>query len=382
MVTIALIGMGGAGLAFIHQLIQSPFKDWELFVIEPQKGSSRDKTWCYWVEHDELTSVKHNFAWNTISVHNDGDRILRNLQKYSYKCVQGSAYYQQVSADMATLPNITIVEDVATDITWDESFQKVQVQTSGSGMVTCDFCFTSARTSQSASEKPSFLQQFAGGWVSFDKPVFSPDTVRLMDFDIQQHPNSVHFAYVLPESPANALIEITAFTPTTLPATHFNDMFITYLDSLADQHGASYTIREPEQGIIPMDINQYPRMLNERTFTLGTVSGMVKPSTGYAFYRMQAQARHYITQLETDSPLTPYADTPGRFRFYDALLLNMLKHDPHATLHVFHTLFKKVPVDTVLDFLKESTSLLREASIFLRLPKTPFLKALWRHVSS
>ena len=57
--------------------------------------------------------------------------------------------------------------------------------------------------------------------------------LTLMDFKVDQHPGSVHFAYVLPHDANKALIEITAFTPELYSEAHFHKAFIRYVERIA-----------------------------------------------------------------------------------------------------------------------------------------------------
>ena len=154
-----------------------------------------------------------------------------------------------------------------------------------------------------------FLQQFAGGIVAFDKPVFDADTLTLMDFKVDQHPGSVHFAYVLPHDANKALIEITAFTPELYSEAHFHKAFIRYVERIASTKNCGYRLLEPEQGVIPMHIGHHARKLNPHTFTLGTQSGMVKPSTGYAFF-CDASAGPVLHQRTDGGVGAHYEPTP------------------------------------------------------------------------
>jgi lycopene beta-cyclase len=380
MKSIALIGLGGAGLTFLHQFLQSPLRNWEVTVIDPNPDSAFTKTWCFWGNRDELTSVSHDMLWSTLSVKHGEDNLERPMRHLTYRCVQGSSYHKQVWDQINAHPNVTFLNDQAGDVTYESDQGKVHIQTKKSGMLTADYCFTSASQGRADNWQPRFFQQFAGGWVRFNKPVFNTDDIKLMDFDVPQHNGSVHFAYTLPRNSSEALIEITAFTPELYDAAHFETMFRKYLDQTGQSSSATYEITATEDGVIPMDTRPYVRQVHRNTFTLGTVSGMVKPSTGYAFYKMHQQALFYIRQLESGKPLRALPDASSRFRFYDDLLLDILKNDPHSTIAVFHKLFKDVPVDTVLEFLRENTSITSEVMIFMRLPKTPFLKALWRYV--
>lgn len=374
-------------MAFLHQFASSAIRHWPVTVIDPDPHSAFSKTWCYWSKPDELQQLQPDFSWTAFQVSGHKAKTTCRLQHYNYHCVAGASFHKLVMKQIESLPNIRFVQEKAEQIVWNPQQNLVEVTLANSQKITAAYCFTSApgrlRSGNQSDQKPKpFLQQFAGGVVEFDEPVFDTNTLSLMDFEVQQHPGSVHFAYILPHNERRALIEITAFTPALYSDEHFQRAFNQYLDRIGTPGRKTYRLIEPEQGVIPMHIDNYERRLNAHTFTLGTRSGMVKPSTGYAFFAMHEQARYYISALEKGGQIQIYPTVPGRFRFYDALLLNILRCDPHQTIPIFQTLFQKVSADRVLKFLRESSSLPDEVQIFSRLPKKPFLKALWRHVFS
>jgi len=388
MSSITLIGSGGAGLAFLHHFASSAIRHWPLTVIDPNPQSAHSKTWCYWSEPGELSQLTPDFSWTDFMVSGATDATICELNRYRYHCVGGASFHRMVMNQLKSLPNVRFIHEKAESISWNPQNTTVEVALSNTEVVSSVYCFTSAphespeKLQQDRAYSP-FLQQFAGGIVAFDKPVFDADTLTLMDFKVDQHPGSVHFAYVLPHDANKALIEITAFTPELYSEAHFHKAFILYVERIASTKNCGYRLLEPEQGVIPMHIGHHARKLNPHTFTLGTQSGMVKPSTGYAFFAMHQQARFYINELTAGGgTLRAYPAVHGRFRFYDALLLDILRVDPHQTISIFQTLFRNVNTDRVMEFLRESSSLPYEMLMFSKLPKKPFLKALWRHVFS
>jgi lycopene beta-cyclase len=250
----------------------------------------------------------------------------------------------------------------------------------GDDRITCDWIFTSWIPGQ----RPDVhLWQHFHGWViETSKPVFAADTMTLMDFDVPQHPTGAVFGYVLPYESTLALVEITSFSPTIWPREEYEHRLTDYIRSRYQLEPGMYSIQSTESGRIPMDAIQNPRQPNPATFPIGTIFGAVKPSTGYAFARMQDTCRHLAETLVQDGrPSYPKPASP-RFAFYDALLIRIMRQWPEAVIPIFRSLFSNIPIDTIFRFLDEKSSLRQEIGIFFRLPFTPFLKSLWRHVTS
>jgi lycopene beta-cyclase len=102
---------------------------------------------------------------------------------------------------------------------------------------------------------------------------------------------------------------------------------------------------------------------------------MTKPTTGYTFQRIHDQTRHLVSAWATTGVPSPLPSPPRRYRFADRTLLNILHHHPERGRPIFERLFRTTPIDDVLSFLDEDTTLAEDARMVSRLPWLPFLRA-------
>ena len=107
---------------------------------------------------------------------------------------------------------------------------------------------------------------------------------------------------------------------------------------------------------------------------IGTAAGQVKASTGYAFTRMNEDARQIVGGMSRKKPT--------RFRFYDRLLLSIINNDTAKIPFVMSQLFKSVSMPRILAFLDEKSTLSQEIKIFSQLPIRLFLKHAWKNFFS
>jgi lycopene beta-cyclase len=77
-------------------------------------------------------------------------------------------------------------------------------------------------------------------------------------------------------------------------------------------------------------------------------------------------------------PLLELPFTPARFRFYDNVLLQLLKEQPLGASEIFSRLFKKNKASRIFKFLDNETSLIEELRLISSLQTLPFLKAALR----
>jgi lycopene beta-cyclase len=139
-----------------------------------------------------------------------------------------------------------------------------------------------------------------------------------------------------------------------------------------------YTINHVEAGVIPMTDHPFPRRLGGRVMSIGTKGGRVKPSTGYAFLRIQRDSAAIVQSLiEHEQPFAVPARR-GRFGLHDSILLNIMTQHPDDLKPIFTLMFRDNPIQRIFRFLDETATLSEEARFIASLPPWRFLQALFR----
>ena len=204
-----------------------------------------------------------------------------------------------------------------------------------------------------------------------ERPVFDAQVVTLMDFDTDQHDGTA-FVYVLPEAPDRALVEHTMFSLEPRGREFHDDQVRAHLEQLG---AGAVTVTRTEYGSIPMEDRPLHQRWGDHVWSIGTVGGMTKPTTGYTFQRIHAQTRHLVSAWATDGQPSPLPSPPWRYGFADRALLNILHHHPEHGRPIFERLFRTTSIDDVLSFLDEDTTLASDARMVAQLPWLPFLRA-------
>lgn len=157
------------------------------------------------------------------------------------------------------------------------------------GVVRADWVFDSACAIEPtfpARGRPQACASGTGLRVHADRPVFDPATAILCD-----PLGAGGFAYVLPLSPTEALVESTRFSaraqgPDQAP-------LLRYLR--ARHPGVAYTIAHTESGAIPLGFAP-TRTAGPRHILLGTKRGLIKPSAGFGVMRMVSESRQLAAE--------------------------------------------------------------------------------------
>jgi lycopene beta-cyclase len=108
--------------------------------------------------------------------------------------------------------------------------------------------------------------------------------------------------------------------------------------------------------------------------TIGTNGGMVKPSTGYAFQRMQQDSAAIVRSLLQAGHPFSVAASPRRYRFFDSVMLSIMTHHGERIESILTALFRRNSVERIFRFLDEVASPWEN---FLMVPSLP-PQLLWQ----
>jgi len=189
----------------------------------------------------------------------------------------------------------------------------------------------------------------------------------------------VRFFYVLPLSERRALVEYTLFSAARPRGDECTLALKTYLETAWGIR--QYRVLSQEGGVIPITDQPAPRRAGRRIMTIGVKGGRLKPTTGFAFQRIQQDSAAIVRSLlQTGQPFHVPADSP-RYRLYDALMLEVMSRHGDEIKSIFTTLFKRNPIERVLRFLDEAGSPWEDLRLIATLPPRLFLQPLFRRMA-
>ena len=372
-----ILGAGAAGLSLCHALLERGVTD-NIVVLDRKTSFTDDRTWCFWntVPHPYSPLVSHCWhRWDVVQ--SEGNIAAQASAHTGYACLRGSDFYAYVTEAIRRHPNVTLKLGCSADSIAPNA-HGVSV-TAGGEAWDADYVFDS-RPRPAPFGGLSFSQRFFGQFVQTNVPMFDPGRCTLMDFRVSQE-RGLHFVYVLPFSPTDALIENTYIQgpgADTVTADRHRQEIRAYL---AEHHGLdSFSVSREEAGAIPMTTQPFPKR-DGRVFFIGTAGGCSKSSSGYTFARIQEQCRQMAdaVQAGTLERFQEKTSSP-RFRFFDTVFLQALRDNPAAFPGYFHRLFSRVSPDALTSFLSETSTWPSDFQIIRSLPLRPFVQAAVRAV--
>ena len=349
------------------------FKNKKVGIIEPLIKNQNDRTWSFWEEGEGLFEQIVKKKWPNLNFYSQDGKIPLDTGSFNYKMIQGIDFYNFCLARINKASHIELIQDQVLHVSENSG----AVVNGEKGEYSADLVFKSYMSADvSLDHHLSVIQHFGGWFVNFDESVFDAQTATFMDFRIEQAGES-RFFYVLPLSEKEALVEMAIFSNSPWTNSQYDEAIHSYIDKYISK--AAYVIQEREYGKIPM--TTYPFWKHDSNYILhiGTAGGAVKPSSGYAFTRIQKHSDLIIDQIKTLGKVSSSkAIFKKKFYYYDATLLHVLLEQKKSCAKVFAQMFKRNKGDSVLSFLNEDTSYLNEIKMFSTMPILPFSKGLLR----
>lgn len=372
-----LIGAGCAGLSLALAIVRRPaLSHLRLLLIDPVHRRENDRTWCFWGRSPaHIVPLLHR-SWQQVTlVSAQGQAHDYPLQGMGYHMLKGEDFYRHAEQQLAGCPSLERLQARALQVhPKKEGYCRVET-TAG------DFFASWVFDSRFAALPPLpdhkvLWQHFLGWRVRFSRPLFQPGQMRMFDFRVPDE-GEMRFMYVLPEDEREALLEFTIFSAHLLPPDAYRQALEGYLSQVLGCDPGEVQVLEREQGILPMTDYCFPQRYAEGHYAWGMAAGACKPSTGYAFLRIQRDAEQVAEALLRFGE--PRFSRPlNRFWLYDAMILDLLDRDGKAVIGYFMQLFERNGAPLVLRFLDEDTRFPQELRIMYSVPSLPFMAALGR----
>lgn len=366
-----IIGGGCAGLSLAYHLNKSQLRDKKVLILDREQKNKNDRTWCFWAAAPTLFDPIIYRSWKKIEFLSDNFALNTPLKNFSYNMIRGIDFYNEVQNTLADRENVQFIQDEVISVA--EQGEKVVVKTKNATYF-ADWAFDSTFDPKQFSAEDvgyHYLMQHFKGWVvQTETAAFDESQIRMFDFRTEQG-NEVRFFYILPFSKTEALVEYTLFSKNLISKEEYDEKLKDYFSNTLKIK--DYQIKETEFGIIPMTDFPLKQAQGKRIVNIGIRSGRAKPSTGYAFYRIQQDSEKIVKSLiHSYSPFYKEKNT-AQFKIYDAMILNIMNRKGGSIKTIFTQLFKNNPIERVLAFLNEQTTFWEDFLIMQSVPPLPFL---------
>ncbi|MGC9467449.1 MAG: lycopene cyclase family protein [Anaerolineae bacterium] len=373
-----IAGGGLAGLSLASHLIRSPLRDRSILIVDRDPKKQNDRTWGFWANSPTIFDEVIWRSWRRMRVVTEEaqPRVIP-LGGYRYNVIRGLDFYDAVRQRLAPYDNVTFLQGTIEEIRDGRDAACVVVE----GRRYCGKWVFDSLPARPPEETPfQYLKMHFRGWeVATPRPIFDPDTMTFMDFRTPQA-GEMRFFYVLPFAEDRALVEYTVFSREVLQRQDYEEALRAYL---ADVLGVeTYAVVSEERGSVPITDDPLPRILGRRILAIGARAGRIKPSTGYAFMRVQKDSEEVLDSLLLYGHPFEIPDDPDLYDILDAVLLKVIaQHGEHLKV-AFGAMFDRNPIHHILRFLDESSSPWENLMLVASMPPQIFLKAFLQVATS
>jgi lycopene beta-cyclase len=359
---------GGAACRMLLYFLseKKAFSQLKILVLEAE-NTTNEKTWCFWEKENNPFQNLARKEWTLLKFDARQINITQPIQPFTYYCINGSDFNQYFSNHFfAKHTNITVLNQKIENIRKENSDYTVETSNQ---IYKANQIFNSI-PELSINTQNQMWQHFEGWFIKTEIPWFEEHAASLMDFS-DYNGGAFGFLYTLPFNKHEALIEYTFYSNELYASEVYEEKIINYLNS---KNIPAYSITKKEKGKIPLYTKKVNPEMENGIINIGGAGGLIKPSTGYAFLRMMEDCKQIADSFGTN--VFKRRSRHKRFLFYDHLLLKIIKDDPSCAVSIFKELFKKQPMQRILNFLNEDSTILDEMKIFAGLPWAPFLKRI------
>lgn len=364
-------GGGLAGLSLAYRISQSDLRDSSMLIIDRDAKNRNDRTWCFWTNHPTGFDEIVYRSWDRLRLASENFEKEFSLDDYQYQMIRGIDFYRFVQTELSARGNVEFLQGCVDCITDDADGMRVSVgDKTYLGKWAFDSRFNIGQFTPDTTRYHSLQQHFEGWRIETPHSVFDPGTATLFDFRTEQK-NELRFFYVLPLSEHEALVEYVLPSPDD-----YDQAMRNYLENVLAIR--DYRIVAREGGINPLTDFVFPRRIGQHTLAIGTNGGRVKPTSGYAFVRIQHDCATIVDSLAHYGHPFHLLPDSRYYRLCDSLMLQLMYRQGAEIKSLFTTLFQNNPAARVLRFLDETASPWENLELMASLPPGLFLQALFR----
>lgn len=365
-----VLGGGCAGLSLGLRWAERPASG-RTIILESRGHYTNDRTWCFWRLQPHRFQHLVTHAWSRMTVTSQARGVSFDCARTPYEMIPADRFYSTAQAAIARSSHVTLRLDTTVLAPPRRVGNLWHVETTAGPIVAHQIVDTRP-TPVEGTAGPPLWQSFIGDEVECDAPCFDPSTAELMHFD-SMRTGDVLFRYVLPSSPHRALIETTVFGPRRLGAADLGAIQADTVKRLCG--GAGARVIRTERGVLPMGVTPQPAP-TQGYVRVGLTSGAARPSTGYAFQRIQSWADACVERIARGAPAIGHAPEPVLRREMDRLFLRVLRSHPERGPELFTRMFGDARADRVIRFLSDAGTIADCAALGRRLPIGLFLREL------
>jgi lycopene beta-cyclase len=367
---VIIVGAGVAGSRLLAHLLASAWQARRILVIEREPPGRRDHLLAFWGPVGPGLDRLIEHRWRAVRVIDGEGGEQVHLVEEPYVATHRGRVTEIVAQQVAAGRLQFLAGEVAALV---DGAAEAAVRV-GDRWYRAAWVFD-GRPAPPGPATVRLVQRFTGWIVESTELRQDPAIATLFDFRTPQAAG-LAFVYVLPFAPGRTLVEHVFTGPADAVPPAPADALGEYLHIRLGLRAGSYTVVSREQGNSWLSDARHPRRGGRRICTIGTRGGRLKPSSGYALTRIEADSAAIVRSLTHHGHPFRLPRERRIYRWLDAIFLGVLAREPGRAPRIFAALMRR-PADT-LRFLDERPRLPDLLRLLMVLPTLLFLRAAWR----
>ena len=368
---LVIIGGGCAGLSLAYQLSLFGESCPRTLIVEERANYTNDRTWCFWDVDEPIHKNLAPHVWNNLVIKNNQLAQQYSCKETPYFMLPSDVFYE---AAVGAIKSNTQIQMLTGEKLTDDLIKGDAWQIPTSKFIASATNVIDTRPNKTITKQDSLMwQSFVGYEIELEHPLFNEDELVLMDFDAN-FKEGLGFIYCLPISKSKALIEYTVFSEDLFVTNQLKSHLIEKISEYTNN--ATYKILRQEAGILPMGNKLIQQKEDPSYLFAGLFAGAARPSSGYAFQRIQAWAKDCATELIHHQQIKRFKKDSQIQVWMDLLFITVIKKNPSLGAKIFEELFKNCEIKTIANFMSDHSTFLEKLKIIASLPALPFLLAI------
>jgi lycopene beta-cyclase len=369
-------GGGAAGLSLAYHIAHSALHDCSMLIVDKDCKDRNDRTWCFWANQPTpFDSIAYR-SWSRLRFMTDDVDDTIDLGAYRYKMIRGIDFYRYALREITARVRVELIRGMVLRIEDGPHGAVVWVDGQAfAGRWVFDSRFHMPEQTPHSGESTVLQQHFTGWEITTPCPAFTPEVASFLDFRTPQA-GAMRFLYVLPFDADRALVEYVACTTALLNSEEHECALRAYLNTCLGIR--DFNVEARECGTNPLTNRHFQRRISAHVISIGTLGGRVKPSTGYAFMRIQQDSTAIVASLLRAGHPFDVPPDPWRYRRYDSAMLKIMAQHGDRIEPIFSALFARNPIERVFRFLDERSTLWEDLRLAATLPPVVGLRAVFQ----
>ena len=371
-VDLAILGGGCAGLSLARELAVNQVKR-SVIVIEPRQAYEDDRSWCFWAADQNKFQDWVSFSWTAWSFGQAGELTASQHQPgIRYQYIRSADFYRKSLALIQTCPAIDVhLGQTVTALTPHEQGWEVETDV---GIYTARQVLDTRPPAQARIDHSTLLQCFLGVEIELEQAAYADARQLELMTDMRVTNGDFCFTYILPYTRTHLMVEVTFFAKERVAL----DTLQRELDQLLKRRGWSEArIIRQEHGALPMGLPKEVPSSSNQPPQAGMRAGALRPSSGYAFMRIQRWAQRCAQQYVTNGQLHAQTGSGFWLQKMDQLFLDVIKKEPKLAPLMFNALLGQLSPARFIRFMDDQATLSDCLHVIRCMPKTAFLKTLF-----